>query len=249
MVKKKTALLCAYSLCVKLQERFVLESIDDVSMVFRKNDTLYRFRIKPNDYNRGFIIGLIHCLLISHRIEVHEVKSPEDDDKKDVVSLSQIVLSGAEAGLPLHVNKRTKLEGIYSDLYDKLSNYIEDSYTDFVITYQSSNGENHKEVFEAITADDAFDLFRNKYKKYKEGVDYTFVDAFAQGKFKVEYEPEPKMVWSDSLDEEVIAGFSIEDDEEGTKHYTWNDDDCVYYWDEADDDYYMEVPNGAVVDM
>lgn len=248
MVRKKTALLCAYSLCVNLQKNFYLESVDDVSMSFKKKGILYNFNVKPTECNKRFIVELKHCLLISARIEVELISLKDKEGTGGVISLLQTVLSGAEDGLSLHVNKRTKLEGIYFDLYDKLSNYIEDSYIDFVITYQSSNGENHKEVFEAVTADDAFDLFRSKYKKYKEGVDYTFVDAFAQGNVKVEYEPEPKMIWSDSLDEKVISGFIVVTDMGGKKHYSWNDDDCVYYWDAADDDYYMEVPKGAILD-
>lgn len=249
MVSKKTALLCAYSLCVNLQKNFYFESVDDVSMSFKKKGILYNFNVKPTECNKRFIVELKHCLLISARTEVELISLNNEEGTEGVISLLQTILSGAEDELSLHVNKRTKLEGIYSDLYVKLSNYIEDSYIDFVITYQSSNGENHKEVFEAITADDAFDLFRNKYKKYKEGVDYTFVYAFAQGNVKVEYEPEPKMVYSDSLDEDVIAGFTIEDEEEGTMHYSWHDEDCVYYWDDSDESFYMEVPKGAVVDM
>lgn len=52
-----------------------------------------------------------------------------------------------------------------------------------------------------------------------------------------------KMIYSDSLDEMVIFGFSIHG-----VHYTWNDDDCVYWSDMTDDDYYMEVPKNAIID-
>ena len=30
------------------------------------------------------------------------------------------------------------------------------------------------------------------------------------------------------------------------KHYTWNDEDMVYYNDDVDDDYFMEAPKNGV---
>ena len=51
------------------------------------------------------------------------------------------------------------------------------------------------------------------------------------------------MIYSDSLECMVHKGFTYKG-----KHYTWNDADCVYYWDESDDDYYMEIPDRALVD-
>lgn len=63
-----------------------------------------------------------------------------------------------------------------------------------------------------------------------------------------------KMVYSDSLCKMVVAGFTrqrIYFGNDGiTKckpiHYTWDDSDCVYYNDDTDNDFYMEVPkNGA----
>lgn len=79
--------------------------------------------------------------------------------------------------------------------------------------------------------------------------DYEIIDIFEQGNFDdMVIEPEPKMVYSESLDEDVIAGFTIEDEEEGTMHYSWHDEDCVYYWDDSDESFYMEVPKGAKLD-
>lgn len=53
-----------------------------------------------------------------------------------------------------------------------------------------------------------------------------------------------KMVWSDSLDEMVVASFTYK------KHrYEWNDVDCVYYDEtEGDESYLMDVPENAIID-
>lgn len=48
-------------------------------------------------------------------------------------------------------------------------------------------------------------------------------------------------IYSDSLDEMVLKGFTYKG-----KHYTWNDPDCVYYQDDVDDEWYDEVPEGAI---
>lgn len=49
-------------------------------------------------------------------------------------------------------------------------------------------------------------------------------------------------VYSDSFDEMVQKDFTYK----GNK-YTWNDSDCVYYNDNGDeDDYFMEIPEGAI---
>lgn len=53
-----------------------------------------------------------------------------------------------------------------------------------------------------------------------------------------------RMTWSRSLDTCVEAGFTFR----GT-HYEWNDFDCLYYSDDSDEDYFMEIPRKAVVDM
>ena len=49
-------------------------------------------------------------------------------------------------------------------------------------------------------------------------------------------------VYSDSFDEMVQKNFTYK----GNK-YTWNDSDCLYYNDNGDeDDYFMEIPEGAI---
>ena len=49
-------------------------------------------------------------------------------------------------------------------------------------------------------------------------------------------------VRSDSFDEMVQKDFTYKG-----KHYTWNDSDCLYYNDNGDeDDYFMEIPEGAI---
>ena len=53
-----------------------------------------------------------------------------------------------------------------------------------------------------------------------------------------------RMTWSRSLDDCVYAGFTFK-----KKHYEWDDIDCVYYSDDSDEDFFMEVPRTAVVDM
>lgn len=52
-----------------------------------------------------------------------------------------------------------------------------------------------------------------------------------------------KKIWSESQESMVVKGFTYRG-----KHYTWNDMDEVYYLDEADDSYFMEIPDGAEVD-
>ena len=59
-----------------------------------------------------------------------------------------------------------------------------------------------------------------------------------------------RLIYSDSLCEMVESGFSITAvlfGDNGYKvcksiHYTWNDEDCVYYNDDVDGDFYMEIP-------
>lgn len=46
-----------------------------------------------------------------------------------------------------------------------------------------------------------------------------------------------KMIWSNSQEQMVIRDFTID-----SKHYTWNDEDEVYYNDANEEDYYMTVP-------
>ena len=53
-----------------------------------------------------------------------------------------------------------------------------------------------------------------------------------------------RMIYSDSLNEMIIKGFTYK-----SKHYTWNDLDCVYYCDNVDDTYFFEVPINAKIDQ
>lgn len=54
-------------------------------------------------------------------------------------------------------------------------------------------------------------------------------------------------IYSDSLCQMVQRGFTRvkirENGKKYSKHYSWNDSDCVYYNDDVDDDFYMEIPN------
>lgn len=57
------------------------------------------------------------------------------------------------------------------------------------------------------------------------------------------------MIYSDYLGEMVIKGFYIKKRNGNFRHYTWNDDDLVYYDDDVDDLYYYEIPNNAIFSM
>lgn len=53
-----------------------------------------------------------------------------------------------------------------------------------------------------------------------------------------------KMIWSEAQEKMVVKGFSRSAN--GFRaHYTWNDDDEVYYNDEDEEDYYMTIPASA----
>lgn len=57
-----------------------------------------------------------------------------------------------------------------------------------------------------------------------------------------------KMVYSDSLDRMVISGFTMKLKRGGYTHYTWSDEDCVYWNDDIDGRYREEVPDNAIID-
>lgn len=46
-----------------------------------------------------------------------------------------------------------------------------------------------------------------------------------------------KYIYSHSLDDIVLKAFYYKG-----KHYTWNDIDCVYYDDDTEENYFMDVP-------
>ena len=67
-----------------------------------------------------------------------------------------------------------------------------------------------------------------------------------------------KMIYSDYMETMIPAGFTIKKvlfDRQGnepykickhSEHYTWDETDLLYYSDEIDGEYYMEIPsNGA----
>ena len=54
------------------------------------------------------------------------------------------------------------------------------------------------------------------------------------------------MIYSDSLGGMIIKGFYMKKINGEYRHYTWNDEDCVYWADDVDDRYYMEIPKNAI---
>ena len=65
-----------------------------------------------------------------------------------------------------------------------------------------------------------------------------------------------KMIYSDYMETMIPAGFTIRKvlfDKQGKepykickeKHYTWDETDLLYYYDETDDDTYMEIPSNG----
>lgn len=57
------------------------------------------------------------------------------------------------------------------------------------------------------------------------------------------------MIYSDSLGEMVIKGFYKKMRNGDYRHYTWNDEDCVYYADDRDDLIYLDVPRNAITSI
>lgn len=60
---------------------------------------------------------------------------------------------------------------------------------------------------------------------------------------------ENNMVYSDYLGEMIIKGFYMKKKNGEYTHYTWNEDDFVYWNDEVDDSYYYEVPQNAILTL
>ena len=66
-----------------------------------------------------------------------------------------------------------------------------------------------------------------------------------------------KTIYSDYMGTMIPAGFTIRKvlfDKQGKEpykickrsyHYTWDEIDLLYYWDEADDDMYTEIPKNG----
>lgn len=51
-----------------------------------------------------------------------------------------------------------------------------------------------------------------------------------------------KHIYSNSLNCMVVKEFIYKG-----KHYTWNDTDCLYYWNESDETWLEEIPDGAII--
>lgn len=132
---------------------------------------------------------------------------------------------------------------------DKINDFFYDL-SDYVIYYRSASDEINCDVIRAGSVDNAFEKFKKKYPKYKEGVDYTFLSAKKNGDdCMLEDIGMPKRVWSNSLEKNVVYGFYVEEDGgSDMTHYTWNDEDCLYYSDDVDGDCYSDVPRGAELD-
>lgn len=139
---------------------------------------------------------------------------------------------------------------IIKNTSDKINEFFYDL-ADYVIFYRSANYEVKCDIIRAGSVDGACEKFKKKYINYKEGVDFTFLSVKKQGDdYKLQDIEKPKMVYSDSLDRLVIYGFWVDDDGCSEKiHYTWNDDDCVYYSDVEDGEFYSDVPRGAELDL
>ena len=54
------------------------------------------------------------------------------------------------------------------------------------------------------------------------------------------------MIYSDSLGGMIIKGFYMKKKNGEYRHYTWDDEDCVYWADDVDDRYYCEIPKNAI---
>lgn len=52
-----------------------------------------------------------------------------------------------------------------------------------------------------------------------------------------------KTIYSDYLEKKIPVGFTVD-----TVHYSWCEEDLVYWNDETEEDYYMEVPTNADLD-
>lgn len=44
----------------------------------------------------------------------------------------------------------------------------------------------------------------------------------------------------------MIKGFYIKKKNGEYRHYTWSNEDCVYWADDVDDRYYFEIPKNAI---
>ena len=56
--------------------------------------------------------------------------------------------------------------------------------------------------------------------------------------------PKTKVIYSYYFEKLIPVGFTVDDE-----HYTWSEEDLVYWSDEIDGDCYMEVPTNADLDL
>lgn len=150
-----------------------------------------------------------------------------------------VVFSNASCYFRVEIDKEDYINGIHNkivkDLKYKLSlnirTVVNTNYTNPNISYLmirpdfSQNLERCIEFPSASTDSLNVNIYNNLVKAIKDRYDC-------------------KKVWSKSLQDFVTSGFTV-----GDEHYTWNDRDCLYYWDDSDEYWYSEVPYNAKVDM
>lgn len=260
----------------RFQEEFKIESSKDISFSFEDGKVLVSISLGTKCPDYVYFCGYLAKVLdkkvwVIERQDFNFIKPNGSINKSTDVSayLSRVkeysdvrivytlrfaeIRSWRVSNLEImkSYNRGSILKGRYASIFDVAKGKIGSLYKDYLVCYKDKEGVLQRELVEALDPDSAFELFRVSREGLKESVDYTFVEAREQGNLDnmEEYEQEPRMIYSDSLDEYVVLGFTIFDKREGSKHYTWNDYDCVYYWDDADDDYYQEVPKGAILDV
>ena len=60
---------------------------------------------------------------------------------------------------------------------------------------------------------------------------------------------ENNMVYSEMLGGMIIKGFYMKKKNGESRHYTWNESDCVYWADDVDDRFYYELPKNAIITL
>lgn len=56
-----------------------------------------------------------------------------------------------------------------------------------------------------------------------------------------------KMIYSDTCGRMIPSGFKRLKKDGEYRHYTWSEDDAVYWADDVDDRYFMEIPENNVI--
>lgn len=120
---------------------------------------------------------------------------------------------------------------------------------EYVIHYTVGDDPRYQvEVISADSAEEAEELFQSNHND--EDVSVIWINEQIDSSLIAEIDPSSEFnyIWSDYLEDMVVSGFYVKENNEW-KHYTWNEEDCLYYWDEADDDWYDEMPNNAVANI